>query len=94
MGSSALAVLNLYFGSHRMRAFGYYNVKIDRWAQGNGAYEAVRGREQQLIDYFGGVGSRTCGNAIRGVAKGNPRGRAYWNASTGRFGYLFRYTGY
>jgi hypothetical protein len=64
------------------------------------AYRAMRGREQQLIDELGGAQSerRTpptrAGNAIRGVAKANPRGRLYHAAATAFFGQRAPYTGY
>lgn len=40
---------------------------------------AVRGREQQLIDAYGGAKSMggTSGNAINGVSRINPRGPKY-----------------
>jgi hypothetical protein len=62
------------------------------------AYQAIRGREQQMIDHYGGSrsdrrpGSRS-GNAIRGVARDNPRGRIYHAAATVMFGQRARYTG-
>lgn len=60
------------------------------------AYQAIRGREQQMIDSRGGALSDggTSPNAIRGVAKLNPLGRVYHNASNARFGPLHSYTGY
>lgn len=81
------------FAGHHMRSLGYGNPQVDRWAYGKGAYDAIRGREQQLIDSFGGIGSPTSGNAIRGVSKWNPAGRPYWNASNEMFGPLAPYTG-
>lgn len=81
------------FAAHHMRSQGYGNPTVDRWAYGRGAYDAIRGREQQLIDSFGGVGSPASGNAIRGVSVWNPAGRPYWNASNAMFGPLAPYTG-
>ena len=59
------------------------------------SYQAIRGREQQMIDFFGGARSDggTSGNAIRGVGANNLRGRTYHNASTAMFGELHPYTG-
>lgn len=39
------------------------------------SYEAIRGREQDLIDYFGGAKSTggTSGNAINGISDKNPK---------------------
>lgn len=65
------------------------------------AYFAIRGREQQMIDYFGGAQSDTkhlknpirTGNNIRGVGKDNDAGRKYWEAATFQWDELFPYTG-
>lgn len=59
------------------------------------AYQAIRGREQQLIDHFGGARSEggTSGNPLRGVRVNHSRGRLYHNAATAQFGQLHRYTG-
>ena len=59
------------------------------------AYQAIRGREQQMIDFFGGSISDggTSGNPIRGVGAGNVLGRPYHNAATLFFGELHPYTG-
>jgi len=62
------------------------------------AYQAIRGREQQLIDYFGGAqsdynGTGTSGNSIRGVARDNVRGPQYWAQSNAYFGELCAYSG-
>ena len=61
---------------------------------GSDAYAAIRGREQQMIDYFGGVGSENVGNRIRGVSKTNPWGRTYHTKSNQMFGQLHQYTGF
>jgi hypothetical protein len=64
------------------------------------AYQAIRGREQQMIDALGGSwaevgrGGTMSGNAIRGVAKANPLGRVYHTAATVAFGQIALYTGY
>ncbi len=73
------------------------------------AYRAMRGREQQLIDSFGGARSwgrgaggphitipgaiTTARNTIRGVGPTNPLGRAYHNAATRAFGQIAPFTG-
>lgn len=56
---------------------------------------AIRGREQQLIDYFKKAKSDngTSGNAIRGVAKDNPRRKIYHSEANRLFGELYRFTG-
>jgi len=94
--------------SHHMTAQGYGPAELDesrvatlpysrRWS--DPSYQAIRGREQQMIDYYGGArsdrraGSRS-GNAIRGVAKDNRLGRVYHDAATAAFGQKSKYTGY
>ncbi len=67
-----------------------------RW--GDPAYQAIRGREQQLIDSFGGARSdrrpgTSSGNAIRGVRANHPLGRIFDAASTVFFGRAAGYTG-
>jgi len=59
------------------------------------AYQAIRGREQQMIDFFGGAirDGGTSGNPYRGVRANNPLGRTYHNMSTAMFGELHPYTG-
>lgn len=79
--------------SHHMALQGFSNPRRDAWSRGPGAYFAIRGREQQLIDHFGGVGSPGVANAIRGVSKRNPAGRAFWSSSNATFGPLAPYTG-
>lgn len=93
--------------NHHIRG-GYGPAVLDRWATAtlprsqrwaDPAYQAIRGREQQMIDRFGGArsdhrpGSRS-GNAIRGVARDNPLGRIYHAAATARFGRVAPYTGH
>lgn len=77
-----------------MKNKGYGSPKIDVWIQGAHGYGAIRGREQQLMDYYGGVGSSKLGNRIRGISKYNPSGRIMHNMSNYYFGNLASYTGY
>ncbi|MET0405054.1 MAG: hypothetical protein ABW123_21740 [Cystobacter sp.] len=63
------------------------------------AYWRIRGREQQLIDSLGGARSDTGApyqteNAVRGVAKDNPRSRPFHAAATELWGELSPHTGY
>lgn len=84
-------------------------AKVDRFDLGSAidyerryadpAYWRVRGREQQLIDFHGGAQSDTgkpyrTENAVRAVAKDNPRGRQFHDAAVAHWGELYRYTGY
>jgi len=45
---------------------------------------AIRGREQQLIEKFGGAksGGGTSGNAINGISPRNPKRQQYLDEST------------
>jgi hypothetical protein len=63
------------------------------------AYWRIRGREQQLMDSLGGARADTgepyrTENAVRGVAKDNPRGRRFHDAASALWGQLHPYTGY
>lgn len=65
---------------------------------GDIAYFRIRGREQQLIDFYGGAQSDTgkpyrTENAVRAVAKDNPQGRSFHEAATAQWGQLHQYTG-
>lgn len=64
---------------------------VDRYSK---SYDAIRGREQQLIDYHGGIGNKKVANKIRGVAKWNPNGRYYHSKSNDYFGNIAPYTGF
>jgi hypothetical protein len=55
-------------------------------------YAAIRGREQQVLDLYGGVGDT--GNSIRAVSPYNPFGLIYWEASNMSFGPLMPYNGF
>jgi RHS repeat-associated protein len=79
---------------HHMKAFGYGSPVLDRAVQGYQGYPAIRGREQQLIDSYGGIGSPGVGNSIRGVSPYNPAYPIYHGASNLYFGPLAPYTGY
>ncbi len=76
-------------------------VEIENWAPAptrrSRGYRAIRGREQQLIDYYGGAQRDVPGtqlrNIRRGVSRSNINARRYWNASNQRFGRLCRLQG-
>jgi hypothetical protein len=53
-------------------------------------YFASRGREQQLINFYGGAKSMggTSGNAINGISDINPLRSIYINAAITEFGSL------
>lgn len=77
-----------------MRIFGFKNPKLDCWIKGTEGKAAIRGREQQMIDFYGGVGNIRVANKIRGVSKINIMGRHYHNQSNFYFGNIAPYTGY
>jgi len=82
------------YSGHERRKDGFANPTLDRYAHGQLGRHAIRGREQQLIDYFGGLGHPKVGNAIRGVSQYNPMGRYYHTMSNQYFGNIAPYTGY
>lgn len=82
------------FAFHHMKYVGYGNPVLDRAVQGPMGYLAIRGREQQLIDFYGGVGNSNVGNSIRGVGYYNPVGPGLHSLSNATFGPLAPYTGY
>ena len=98
-GMTAQQVMASRWSSHHMRNKGFGYPVIDRTITGDYGslnWGAIRGREQQLMDYFGGVGvgGSPVANPIRGVARGNPLGRGYHGLSNARFGNIAPYTGY
>lgn len=91
IGDPVKLVWKRYRNNLKRRLQGFKNPTLDRYSKN---YAAIRGREQQLIDYYGGIGSKRVGNDIRGVAKWNPSGRFFHNKSNEEFGQLAPYTGY
>jgi RHS repeat-associated protein len=69
---------------------GFSAARVDAWASANregfAAYGAIRGREQQIIDYYGGTGSPYVANAINGISPVNPLHFYYMATSWERFG--------
>jgi len=89
------SIVNRRVADHPERLKGFGPGNFDRWASGVAGYEAIRGREQQLIDFNGGAQSDggISANIIRGVSKTNDNGYARWTASNMMFGPLAPYTG-
>ena len=56
-------------------------------------YSAIRGREQQLMDFFS-MSGYTLGNSYRGVSQYNPLGKVYYYSSSLQFGTIAPYTGF
>ena len=88
-----LKILKRRMYGHAYKKRGFKNPKIDKAMQGLNARSAIRGREQQLIDFYSGIGSFNVANIRRGVAKKNPFRNIFHHASNTNFGYLANYTG-
>lgn len=82
------SVLKRRFYCHHMRLLGFKNPKIDCVMWGPEGKVAIRGREQRLMDYYGGVGSPKLANKINGIWDLNPNKQRYLNASDFYFGKL------
>lgn len=63
---------------HHMNKKGYGPAILDKSSTNK---NAIRGREQQLIDYYGGARSKggTSGNKINGISDKNPKKKRYLN---------------
>lgn len=73
-----------------LNAEGFSPPVLDVAATGTNSYEAIRGREQQLINFYGGAQSvgGTARNMINGIADFNPYGSGMINLSIATFGAL------
>lgn len=74
--------------NHHMNDKGFGPAVLDKTSDN---YEAIRGREQMLIDYYGGAKSNkpipgTSGNAINGIGPNNKKKDIYINAAKELFG--------
>jgi hypothetical protein len=97
--------------SDEPRGSGFLGAEIGRFDVGTAAdyehrfddvaYIRVRGREQQLIDFYGGAQSDTrrkgepdrTENVVRAVARDHKLGRQFHEAASGKWGMLAGYTG-
>jgi hypothetical protein len=99
-------VVNARYDRHDRADEGYGTPKLDKALQSRGEwtpaywsnYFAIRGREQQLLDSFGGVGAVRppywqVGNDIRAVRANHPFGEFFHDESSRRFGEIAPYTG-
>jgi len=70
---------------HHMNDKGFGPAELDKSSSNP---DAIRGREQQMIDANGGAkrGGGTSGNEIRGVSKTNKKAEQYKQAATKEFG--------
>ena len=71
--------------NHHMNEKGFEKAKLDRFSTNS---DAIRGREQQLIELHGGAKSQggSSGNAINGVSPTNPNRQRYEDARRKEFG--------
>jgi RHS repeat-associated protein len=71
--------------NHHMTQKGFGPAQLD---QSSTNKDAIRGREQQMIESNGGAKSMngTSGNAINGIAPSNPKGDTYRGAANEAFG--------
>jgi len=72
-------------GSHPLNKDGYLPAKLDKTSS---AYDPIRGREQMLIEHYGGAQSMggTGPNKINGISPTNPNKANYMNAAKREFG--------
>lgn len=85
-------MMQRYYG-HHMRALGFTNPTLDESIQGRLGYAAIRGREQQLYDFYVYSGY-IMGNSIRPVSINNPLAYSYWMQSNIQFGPLMPFRRY
>ena len=92
-GNPYSVMMKRYYGHHKKKDL-FHSPILDRWALGYKGYEAIRGREQQLLDFWGGVGCPFVGNSIRAVWRYNPQGRLFHYRANTYFGNIAPYTGF
>ncbi len=101
---TAQEILTARDKKHHMTAKGYAPATLDEFSTAtrpisqrhlDPAYQANRGREQQMIDLHGGSTREggTSGNTIRGVSKINPLGKLFHDQASLFFGEVSPYTG-
>ncbi|WP_217509834.1 RHS repeat-associated core domain-containing protein [Herbaspirillum sp. C9C3] len=71
---------------HHMNLLGYGKANLDESLTGPEAYAAIRGREQNIIDYYGGIGNPRVGNMINGISPLNMSRDFYLQMSEKYFG--------
>lgn len=92
-GATPQDVLKARDLNHHMNGQGFGPAILDRSIEASGPHDimakaAIRGREQMLIDRFGGAQSQggTSGNRINGISPLNPLKDFYIEAAKMRFG--------
>ena len=74
--------------SHKYYKRGFTIIQIDKAMQGVDARISIRGREQLLIDFYGGIKNPIVANKIRAVSKFNRRQKRMYSLSEKYFGKL------
>jgi len=82
----ALKIILRRMYAHEYYKLGFTEIEVDRAMQGVDARLAIRGREQHLIDYYGGIGHPNVANKIRAVATFNINRRKMYRLSEEFFG--------
>jgi RHS repeat-associated protein len=107
-GTAEEAVRNRDRAHIRLKSLGYSPARLDRFAiglddhsglmdarisSGISAYSIIRGREQQMYDYYR-LSGVNIGNRVRPVGQLNPLGPMYHYLSSAYFGQVAPYTGF
>lgn len=87
----ARSILSKRDSSHHKNEDGFDRAQIDLYSENS---DAIRGREQELIEHFGGAKSEggTSGNALNSISRRNEKREQYLNAAKkifGTIGFLF-----
>jgi hypothetical protein len=75
------------FSGHHMKLFGFGDPVLDQYAYGLGGALAIRGREQDLIDAYGGINKLSFANRIEGTLANSINGISPLNNQL----YTFKY---
>ena len=78
--------------NHKYFKQGFTEVEVDKAAQTRKGKLAIRGREQQLLDYHGGLNHPNVANKIRAISKLNPSSQRFNRNTNALFGELYSYT--
>ncbi|MET7000193.1 DUF6443 domain-containing protein [Chitinophaga defluvii] len=81
------AIMMRRFAGHEMRkVYGYGSPQLDVFVKGRQNYPAIRGREQDIVDAYGGIGSPLLGNRINPISPYNLNRSFYMMQSYLKFG--------
>jgi hypothetical protein len=74
--------------SHKYYKRGFTVIQLDKAIQGKKAKRANRGREQQLLDFYGGTKNPNVANKIRAVSFINPLAYTFHLEANKHFGQI------